>query len=384
MRKTAAVLFLLVSLFACKTNIQTANSITSTPTIQEDKVLAKNIILMIGDGMGIGQITAGMYATGNTLNLESFPVVGLQKTHAYNDLITDSAASATAIACGVKTYNGAIGVNKDTLPIKTIIEEAEENGLRTGLVATSTIVHATPASFIAHQPMRNMYEFIADDILESDIDLLIGGGLKYFNSQRMRGRSLLPKLRQRGFTISGISDAELVEVDLSRATKFAYFTANDAPIPSTTGRDYLPAASKIATRFLNNRRKKGFFLMIEGSQIDWGGHANDTEYIISEVQDFDRAIGEILDFAKENKETLVIVTADHETGGFAINPLSKRDSIIGAFTSKYHTATMVPVFAYGPGAELFNGIYDNTAIHQKMRQALGFDQKEEPPVINPE
>ena len=124
--------------------------------------------------------------------------------------------------------------------------------------------------------------------------------------------------------------------------------------------------------------------MIEGSQIDWGGHANDTEYIISEVQDFDRAIGEILDFAKENKETLVIVTADHETGGFAINPLSKRDSIIGAFTSKYHTATMVPVFAYGPGAELFNGIYDNTAIHQKMRQALGFDQKEEPPVINPE
>ena len=198
MRKTAAVLFLLVSLFACKTNIQTANSITSTPTIQEDKVLAKNIILMIGDGMGIGQITAGMYATGNTLNLESFPVVGLQKTHAYNDLITDSAASATAIACGVKTYNGAIGVNKDTLPIKTIIEEAEENGLRTGLVATSTIVHATPASFIAHQPMRNMYEFIADDILASDIDLLIGGGLKYFNSQRMRGRSLLPKLRQRG------------------------------------------------------------------------------------------------------------------------------------------------------------------------------------------
>jgi len=301
--------------------------------------------------------------------------IGLQKTHSFNNLITDSAASATAIACGVKTYNAAIGVNKDTIPVKTILEEAEENGLKTGLVATSTIVHATPASFVSHQPLRSMYEYVADDFLKSVIDLFIGGGLKYFNSQRKKGKSIIPKLIQKGFTVSGVADDDLEDVDLRDANKFAYFTANDAPIPTATGRDYLPQASTIAANFLDrNSRGKGFFLMIEGSQIDWGGHANDSKYIISEVQDFDQAIGEILAFAKKDKETLVIVTADHETGGYAINPKSKRDSIVGAFTSSYHTGTMVPVFAYGPGAELFSGIYENTAIHQKMRQALGFDQ----------
>ncbi len=382
MRKTAAVLLLLIGLFACTKNTQ--NALPRTLIAPPEKVLAKNVILMIGDGMGLGQITAGMYANGNYLNLEGFPVIGLQKTHAYNNLITDSAASATAMACGVKTYNAAIGVDKDTLPVKNILEEAEEQGLKTGLVATSTIVHATPASFISHQPMRSMYEYIADDFLKSGIDLFIGGGLKYFNSQRKKGNSILPQLQQKGFTISGIANDELVDVYLGNVDKFAYFTANDAPIPNATGRDYLPQASMIAAKFLNRNRKQGFFLMIEGSQIDWGGHANDTKYIISEVQDFDRAIGKILAFAKRDKETLVIVTADHETGGFAINPKSRKDSIIGAFTSSYHTGTMVPVFAYGPGAELFSGIYENTAIHQKMRQALGFDHKADSTLVSPE
>lgn len=383
MHKTAVVLYLLLGLFACTTTTQKALPRTSL-AIPTEKVLPKNIILMIGDGMGLGQITAGMIANGNHLNLEKFPIVGLQKTHSYNNLITDSAASATAIACGVKTYNAAIGVDKDTLPVKNIIEEAEENGLRTGLVATSTIVHATPAAFISHQPLRSMYEYIADDFLTSGIDLFIGGGLKYFNSQRKKGNSILPKLTQKGFTISGIANDDLVDVYLGKVNKFAYFTANDAPIPHATGRDYLPQACTIAANFLNRNKKQGFFLMVEGSQIDWGGHANDTKYIITEVQDFDRAIGKVLDFAKKDKETLVIVTADHETGGFAINPKSRRDSIIGSFTSSYHTGTMVPVFAYGPGAELFSGIYENTDIHQKMRQALGFELKEDSGVVSPE
>ncbi len=381
MQKTAVVLFLIIGLFACTKTTQ--NALPRTPNVPTERVLAKNVILMIGDGMGLGQITAGMYANGNHLNLEGFPIVGLQKTHAYNNLITDSAASATAIACGVKTYNAAIGVDKDTLPVKNILEEAEEQGLRTGLVATSTIVHATPAAFIAHQPMRSMHEYIADDFLKSGIDLFIGGGMKYFNSQRVRGNSIIPKLQQKGFTVSGIANEELEDVYLGNVNKFAYFTANDAPIPTATGRDYLPLASIIAANFLKRNTKQGFFLMIEGSQIDWGGHANDTKYILTEVQDFDRAIGKILAFAKKDKETLVIVTADHETGGFAINPKSRRDSIIGAFTSSYHTGTMVPVFAYGPGAELFSGIYENTAIYQKMRQALGFDLKEKGALINP-
>jgi len=370
MRNKILVLWLLAGLFACGTTNQ---PVVSTLQSAPNKVVAKNIILMIGDGMGLGQITAGMYANGNRLNLESFPIVGLQKTYSYDNLITDSAASATAIACGVKTYNAAIGVNKDTMPVQSILEEAETKGLKTGLVATSTIVHATPASFISHQPMRSMYEYIAADFLESEIDLFIGGGYKFFNEQRANEHSLIPKLEKKGFTISSLTHEELEDINLSGVRKLAYFTSNDSPIPKTTGRDYLPKASILAANFLNRNKKQGFFLMIEGSQIDWGGHANDTKYITTEVKDFDKAIGKILDFAKKDKETLVIVTADHETGGFAINPKSKMDSLIGAFTSTYHTGTMVPVFAYGPGSQLFGGIYENTDIYHKMRKALGFD-----------
>ncbi len=366
-----AAIWLLIGLSACgTTNQQVVANLQSV----DNPVLAKNVILMIGDGMGLGQITAGMYANGNHLNLERFPIVGLQKTYSYNNLITDSAASATAIACGVKTYNAAIGVNKDTVPVQSILEEAEIKGLKTGLIATSTIVHATPAAFISHQPMRSMYEFIAQDLLDSGIDLFIGGGYKFFNEQRHDEKSLIPKLERKGFTVSSLTHEELEDVNLANTKKLAYFTSNDSPIPEATGRDYLPKASIIAANFLNSHKKQGFFLMIEGSQIDWGGHANDTKYITSEVIDFDKAIGKMLDFAKKDKETLVIITADHETGGFAINPKSRMDSIQGAFTSSYHTGTMVPVFAYGPGSELFSGIYENTDIYHKMRKALGFDR----------
>jgi alkaline phosphatase len=128
-----------------------------------------------------------------------------------------------------------------------------------------------------------------------------------------------------------------------------------------------------STYFLRKRGgDKGFFLMIEGAQIDWGGHANSSSYIISEMIDFDDTIGAVLDFAKEDGETLVIVTSDHETGGFAINPGSTMDKIKAGFTTEYHTGTLIPVFAYGPGASLFGGIYENTDIYHKMKAAFGF------------
>ena len=332
----------------------------------------KNIILMIGDGMGLTQITAGMYSNGNQLNLEKFPFIGLHKSYASNKLITDSAAGATAFACGVKTYNGAIGVDPDTIPVKNILEEAEENGLATGLVATSTIVHATPASFIAHQKQRKMYEEIAADFLKTEIDLFIGGGKKYF-ANRNDGKNLQGELTNKGYVVSDYFQAELSELDINDQKNFAYFTANDDPLPVASGRDYLVPAAKMAPPFLDNHTDNGFFLMIEGAQIDWGGHANDSEYIITEMIDFDKAIGEVLQFAMEDGETLVIVTADHETGGYAINPGSEMNAIIGGFTSDYHTAALIPVFAFGPGAELFTGIYENTAIFHKMRLAYGFN-----------
>ena len=333
---------------------------------------AKNIILMIGDGMGITQITAGMYANGNKINLEKFPVVGLHKSHASDNLVTDSAAGATAFASGIKTYNGAIGVNPDTMAMPTILEEAEENGLATGLVSTSSIVHATPASFIAHQKLRKMYEAIAADFLKTEIDLFIGGGKKYFEQRTNDNRNLYKELENNGYLVSDFFKADLGQIKIPSDKNFAYFTANEEPIPVAQGRDYLPLASKMAVDHLSQKNDKGFFLMIEGAQIDWGGHANDSEYIISEMLDFDKAIGNVLEFAAKDKETLVIITADHETGGYSINYGSTMDTLKTSFTSDYHTASLIPVFAYGPGAERFSGIYNNTQIYYKMREAFGF------------
>ncbi|MEY3052016.1 MAG: hypothetical protein RLY31_1801 [Bacteroidota bacterium] len=356
-------------------------SSTDTPLRHHDTVSftpPRNVILMIGDGMGLTQITAGMYANGNTLNLEQIRYIGLHKSYASDDLVTDSAAGATAFSCGVKTYNGAIGVNDAVQPVQTLLEEAESKGLHTGLVATSSITHATPASFYAHQRSRSMMEEIAADLLKTPVDFFVGGGLKYFN-RRTDERDLLSELIANGYVISSFVETEIRDIQPDPSSKFGYFTADGEPLPFSQGRDYLvPACTKAMDYLSTGSGEKGFFLMVEGSQIDWGGHSNRSDYIISEMIDFDRAIGQVLDFARKDGHTLVVITADHETGGYAINPGSTMDSIIPAFTTDQHTAALIPVFAFGPGQELFSGIYENTAVHHKIRKALGFADKGTP------
>ena len=339
---------------------------------------AKNVILLIGDGMGLTQISAGLYSNNNKLELERFPVVGLHKSYAANSLITDSAAGATAFACGVKTYNGAIAVDTDTNSVRTILEEAEARGLATGLVATSTIVHATPASFIAHVKSRQMYEDIAAEFLQTEIDFFVGGGKKYFDRRETDDRNIYQELEAKGYIMSDYFQKDLNKVKIDATKNFGYLTADADPLPYRQGRKYLKPASEMAIEFLEEHdvADKGYFLMIEGAQIDWGGHANDSDYIITEMLDFNQVIGAVMDYAEKDGETLVIVTADHETGGYAINPGSRMGRIEAGFTSDYHTAAMIPVFAYGPGAELFAGIYENTAIHTKMRRALNFERNQ--------
>jgi len=323
---------------------------------------------MIGDGMGLTQATAAMYMNGNKIAFERVPVIGLHKSYSSDNLVTDSAAGATAFACGKKTYNGAIGVDPDTVACPTLLEFATEKGMATGLVATSTIVHATPASFFGHEALRSSYENIALQLAESKVDFFVGGGKKFFVQRKGDKRDLIKEMQAKGRQVQDFFDTAFSEAAIDPRKQFGYFTSNEDPLPVAQGRDYLVPATLASLEYLDQRdsENKGFFLMIEGSQIDWGGHANKSEYIISETIDFSNAVNKVLDFAAKDGETLVVITADHETGGYAIGYGSKQDSIIGAFTSDYHTGVMIPVYASGPGSENFGGIYENTAIYDKI------------------
>lgn len=323
-----------------------------------------NIILMIGDGTGLAQITAGMYANGNKTNLESFKVIGLAKTHSSNSLVTDSAASGTAMACGIKTMNGVVGIGMDNANQESILKLSKKKGYGTGLIATSSIVHATPASFYANVVSRKQYEDIAFQMSISEVDFFIGGGKKHF-VRRNDGRNLLDEMKGWQFTTS------LKAFDESTKARVGYFTNDDEPVRIVEGRK--PELKNGINSMIKklSAKKNPFFLMVEGSQIDWGGHANDLRYITTEFKDFDEAIGQAVAFVKENPNTLLIVTADHETGGLGISSGNiKNFKPKGGFVTGGHTASMVPVFAMGVGAETFGGIYENTAIFDKMLAVL--------------
>jgi alkaline phosphatase len=340
-------------------------------TLAQEPPKVKNIILLIGDGMGLSQISAALYNE-KKIALERFSVIGFQKTTSANNLVTDSAAAATALACGKKTNNNAIGLDENGQPCATILEEAEKRGLATGLVVTSSIVHATPACFIAHQKSRNFYENIAADFLNTKIDLFIGGGKQFFDRRDNDERNLTRELEAQGMAVYDYFRDNIMKITPSPQKRFAFFTADNQPLPAFQGRDYLPRATRMSLEYLSQRSEKGFFLMVEGSQIDWSCHANQGEPLLNEMKDFDDAILQAFAFAKKDGQTLVIVTADHETGGVALNSGSQMKKLNLKFTTNGHTASMVPVFAYGPKAELFQGIYENTEIYFKMKEAFGF------------
>jgi len=325
----------------------------------------KNIILMIGDGMGLAQVYSAMTANGGHLFLENFKNIGFSETYSSDNYITDSAAGGTALSAGIKTYNGAIGVDPDKQPVPNIREMAEKKGLKTGLVSTSAITHATPASFIAHASSRNSYEDIAADFLKTNIDVFIGGGIKNFED-RKDGKNLSKELKDKGYQVLyNIEDIQKI-----KSGKLAGFTAqeHDAPMPERG--EILVPATQTAINLLS-QGKKGFFLMVEGSEIDFLAHENKTPGVVLETLDFDRAIGAALKFAASNGETLIIVTADHETGGMTLNGGDyKTGKVIGKFTSGGHTGIAVPVYAFGPGAEQFTGFMENTDIAKKMMKLL--------------
>ena len=327
----------------------------------------KNVIFMIGDGMGIAQVYSAMVANGNKLALEQCTYSGFSKTYSNDNFTTDSGAGGTALACGVKTKNGMIGMNPDSVAVESILEKAEKNHLATGIVVACAVTHATPATYIAHQVNRNMYEEIAADYLKTDIDVFIGGGRKYFED-RSDGKNLTNELKAKNYKIA----YNLADVKSTTSGKLAGLLYDDQNPGMPERGDQLPESTEAAINILKNNAK-GFFLMVEGSQIDWACHANDANKTIKEMLDFDKTIAKVLDFAEKDGNTLVIITADHETGGMTIvNGKMGTDSLTVFYSTKGHSGVPVPVFSYGPGAENFSGFMENTDFKQKIEKLLKF------------
>ncbi len=346
---------------------------STTQPLQVEKK-ARNVIFLIGDGMGLAQVSTSFYYQDEKApSFTRFRHIGLVNTSSAKERVTDSASSATAYACGERTYNGAIGVDSDTNSVQNIVEILSPQGYATGVVATSSVVHATPASFYAHIDSRNKYEGIASQLVHSDIDFFAGGGNKFF-SKRSDDLNYLDSLQAFGFNVDTTSLDAFKRLDA--AQKYGFLLAADGMPEMTKGRgDFLLRATEKAIDYLK-QDEDGFFLMSEGSQIDWAGHANNLSYLIREVLDFDTVIDAVLDFAEKDGNTLVIVTADHETGGFSLSAADIRRQanytiIQPGFNTPHHSATLVPIFAYGPGAELFQGVYENKEVFNKILQAMG-------------
>ncbi|MEN2416259.1 alkaline phosphatase [Flavobacterium mesophilum] len=325
----------------------------------------KNVILLIGDGMGLTQIYAGYTANKGQLSLFNIPNQGLSITKASDSYITDSAAGATAMATGHKTNNRFISVDEQGKPLELITQQLAKKNYKTAIISAGNITDATPASFYAHQPERSYSEPIANDFLSNPSDILIGGGQNEFKS-RKDGKDLSKILIEKGYTFSD----KFASLDTIKNNRFVVLE-DQAVVSMKNGRgDFLTKSLAKATATFS-KTKNPFFIMAEGAQIDYGGHQNNVEYVVREMLDFDKLVGQAMEFADKNPETLVIVTADHETGGLSlINGSIEKGYVHGSFSTNDHTAVPVPVFAYGPGADKFVGVYQNTAIYDKIMELI--------------
>jgi alkaline phosphatase len=329
----------------------------------------RKVIFLIGDGMGLTQISGAMSEYTGRNAFERFKVIGFSKTRSADNYVTDSGAGATVFSIGKKTFNGAIGVGPDSLPSESLFEKLKkkDKNWATGVVVTSSVTHATPGSFFAHVADRDNEDAIAMDFLKGNCDIAIGGGYQFF-MHRKDEKNLFKELQQHGFVTVGDTSGQFKP---QTATKLLYTLANDGMKTMQEGRgDYLKKATLNAMNLLS-QNKNGYMLMVEGSQIDWGGHAMNYEYMKTELHDFNEVINAVLDEAEKAGDILVVVTADHETGGLALTTNKENHQ---KFTPKYtynkHTGVMVPVFAYGPGAEEFAGIYENNTIFNKFLKLL--------------
>jgi alkaline phosphatase len=391
---------------ACGGGEETANTGT-------DQGTAQNVILLIGDGMGTAHRTAArLYSVGREgqLAMDTLPIAGMARTWSTESVVTDSAAAGTALATGVKTYNKAIAVDPAGNPVQTILEKAQEARKSVGLVTTVQLADATPATFAAHNADRNDHLGITLDMLDHNVDVLLGGGEDYFlpvgtpgcypdDGDRTDNRNLIDEAIAKGYK-HVCNGADFNAVDPSATDKLLGTFADYGMT-----RPYAPSLTEMAAKAIAilSKNPKGFFLMVEGGQIDWAAHVNDALNTVGDTLGFDQAVKAALDFQAEHPDTLVIVTADHSTGGLAIedvpqdeacpeplpdDPRECRNTLHedGPFeesggtsfwldwTSNNHTGEDVPVTAAGPHAIDLAGDYENTHIFQVMREALALPE----------
>ena len=318
--------------------------------------------------MGINYVGANLLQNPES-PFKEFKTIGFSITCSADKLITDSAAGATAIATGYLTNNKYVSVDTLGNPLYTIFEQAKKLGLSTGIVVTSSVAHATPGAFVAHTKNRYDQASIAYQMVNEDIDLVIGGGLKYFLPKNLLGErvdnlNLTERLIKKGYLLPH-NYSELSVIPDCVKQIYALFEMD--ALPESSKRNYtLGDLTKTAINHLSNG-DNGFMLMIEGSQIDWAGHDHKSKELLDEMNDFSSAVRQALDFAKKDGNTLVLATSDHETGGMSIiNGNKDGKGLELAYTTLNHTPSPVGIFTFGPGAELFNGIMNINHIGQKL------------------
>jgi alkaline phosphatase len=373
MSKRKIAVFILVTILYLSVRVVFAQQESTHLPLIKSGAKTKNVILFIGDGMGLSQVASARIKSMGVegmLHMERMPVTGLLYTFS-SSLVTDSAAAVTALATGYRTNNGMLSMNPDGKMLYTILEACRNKGLATGLVATSTITHATPAGFASHVESRSAEPDIAVQLLENRVNVLLGGGKQFFlpqsseGSKRRDDQDLIDRAKGMDYAFVETKE-EMLKVEKKYLLGlFASGALSSNPEPS------LAEMTQKAISVLS-KNKKGFFIMVEGSQIDWAGHANDIANSVLQTILFDKAVKVGLDFALRDKQTLILATADHECGGLGINggSMDGNEMVVG-WTTRGHSAVPVPVFAFGPGAEKFMGVNHLIDVPKKIAELLG-------------
>ena len=310
---------------------------------------ARNVILMIGDGMGSEHVWAAWLANQGSLNITTLPVNGFSVTTSASHLVTDSAAGGTAIACGCKTKNGQLGITADGKPMDSLAVKMREAGKSAGLVVTKSITDATPAAFYAHVKSRKETAAIADALVKSDFEVIVGGGSADFRAEQL--------------------------ATLEKKCQLFELAAPGNCVAAAKRPGWLASRVQKALDVLS-KDKEGFFLMVEGSKIDVEAHLNLLTGTVEETLDFDQAVGVVLRWMQKHPDTLLVVTADHQTGGLSILGGDKeKGEVKGHFSTHHHSGVAVPVYAAGAGASAFAGVQENTAFFTKIQNAAGLDSR---------